>query len=132
MRVCIVGCGAVGSLFAAFIVFVFLRRFRPTLISAVAIPSSLIATFAAMKYMTDHGIASERLRLSEDGALELRQVKSLVRAVRAGVGVLDAGDEDARARERLLELRDERDRAAGPLIDQKLRGGLGLAGEFAQ
>ncbi|HET9678367.1 MAG TPA: efflux RND transporter permease subunit, partial [Solirubrobacterales bacterium] len=41
----------VGSLFAAFIVFVFLRRFRPTLISAVAIPSSLIATFAAMKYM---------------------------------------------------------------------------------
>ena len=41
----------VGSLFAAFIVFVFLRRFRPTLISAIAIPSSLIATFAAMKYM---------------------------------------------------------------------------------
>jgi HAE1 family hydrophobic/amphiphilic exporter-1 len=41
----------VGSIFAAFIVFVFLRRFRPTLISAVAIPSSLIATFAAMKYM---------------------------------------------------------------------------------
>ena len=41
----------VGSLFAAFIVWVFLRRFRPTLISAVAIPSSLIATFAAMKYM---------------------------------------------------------------------------------
>jgi HAE1 family hydrophobic/amphiphilic exporter-1 len=41
----------VGSLFAAFIVWLFLRRFRPTLISAVAIPSSLIATFAAMKYM---------------------------------------------------------------------------------
>ncbi len=41
----------VGSIFASFIVFVFLRRFRPTLISAVAIPSSLIATFAAMKYM---------------------------------------------------------------------------------
>jgi HAE1 family hydrophobic/amphiphilic exporter-1 len=41
----------VGSLFASFIVFVFLRRFRPTLISAIAIPSSLIATFAAMKYM---------------------------------------------------------------------------------
>ena len=41
----------VGSLFAAGIVWLFLRRFRPTLISAVAIPSSLIATFAAMKYM---------------------------------------------------------------------------------
>ncbi len=40
-----------GSIFAAFIVFIFLRRFRPTLISAVAIPSSLVATFAAMKYM---------------------------------------------------------------------------------
>ncbi|HEY3570846.1 MAG TPA: efflux RND transporter permease subunit, partial [Thermoanaerobaculia bacterium] len=40
-----------GSLFAAFIVWLFLRRFRPTLISAIAIPSSLIATFAAMKYM---------------------------------------------------------------------------------
>jgi HAE1 family hydrophobic/amphiphilic exporter-1 len=41
----------VGSLFAAFIVFIFLRRFRPTLIAAIAIPSSLIATFAAMRYM---------------------------------------------------------------------------------
>jgi len=40
-----------GSIFAAFIVFIFLRRFRPTLISAIAIPSSLIATFAAMQYM---------------------------------------------------------------------------------
>jgi hydrophobic/amphiphilic exporter-1 (mainly G- bacteria), HAE1 family len=41
----------VGSIFAAFIVFIFLRRFRPTLIAAIAIPSSLIATFAAMRYM---------------------------------------------------------------------------------
>jgi len=40
-----------GSLFAAGIVLLFLRRFRPTLISAVAIPSSLIATFGAMQYM---------------------------------------------------------------------------------
>lgn len=40
-----------GSIFAAGIVLLFLRRFRPTLISAVAIPSSLIATFAAMQYM---------------------------------------------------------------------------------
>jgi HAE1 family hydrophobic/amphiphilic exporter-1 len=40
-----------GSLFASFIVFLFLRRFRPTLISAVAIPSSLIATFTAMAMM---------------------------------------------------------------------------------
>jgi hypothetical protein len=47
--------------------------------------------------------------LGDDAALELRQVKSLVRAVCAGVGVLDPCDEDARARERFLEFRDERD-----------------------
>ena len=40
-----------GSIFAAGIVWVFLRRLRPTLISAVAIPSSLVATFATMQYM---------------------------------------------------------------------------------
>ncbi|MDX1582959.1 MAG: efflux RND transporter permease subunit, partial [Thermoanaerobaculia bacterium] len=40
-----------GSIFAAFIVWVFLRRFRPTIISAIAIPSSLIATFGAMAFM---------------------------------------------------------------------------------
>jgi HAE1 family hydrophobic/amphiphilic exporter-1 len=40
-----------GSLFAAGVVWFFLRRFRPTLISAIAIPSSLIATFAAMHYL---------------------------------------------------------------------------------
>jgi HAE1 family hydrophobic/amphiphilic exporter-1 len=40
-----------GSLFASGVVWFFLRRFRPTLISAIAIPSSLIATFAAMQYM---------------------------------------------------------------------------------
>src|SRR5206468_5187470 len=39
-----------GSIFAALIVLLFLRNFRSTLISAVAIPSSIIATFAAMKY----------------------------------------------------------------------------------
>jgi hydrophobic/amphiphilic exporter-1 (mainly G- bacteria), HAE1 family len=39
-----------GSLLAAAIVFLFLKRFRLTLISAVAIPTSLIATFAAMSY----------------------------------------------------------------------------------
>ena len=40
-----------GSLFAAGVVWFFLRRFRPTLIAAIAIPTSLIATFAAMHYM---------------------------------------------------------------------------------
>ena len=40
-----------GSIFAAGIVWLFLRKFRPTLISAIAIPSSLIATFAAMAFM---------------------------------------------------------------------------------
>ncbi|HSN67677.1 MAG TPA: efflux RND transporter permease subunit, partial [Thermoanaerobaculia bacterium] len=38
-----------GSLLAAGVVWLFLKKFRPTLISAVAIPSSLIATFAVMK-----------------------------------------------------------------------------------
>ena len=40
-----------GSIFAAFIVWLFLRRFRPTIIAAIAIPSSLIATFGAMAFM---------------------------------------------------------------------------------
>ncbi|MCU1349595.1 MAG: multidrug efflux transporter, partial [Acidobacteria bacterium] len=40
-----------GSIFAALIVLLFLRNFRSTLISAIAIPSSIIATFAAMNYM---------------------------------------------------------------------------------
>jgi len=40
-----------GSLFAAVIVFIFLRRFRPTIIAALAIPSSLIATFWAIEFM---------------------------------------------------------------------------------
>jgi HAE1 family hydrophobic/amphiphilic exporter-1 len=39
-----------GSIFAALIVLLFLRNLRSTLIAAVAIPSSIIATFAAMKY----------------------------------------------------------------------------------
>ena len=39
-----------GALFAAGVVWFFLRRFRPTLISAIAIPASLIATFAAMQW----------------------------------------------------------------------------------
>jgi HAE1 family hydrophobic/amphiphilic exporter-1 len=40
-----------GSVFAAGIVLLFLRRVRPTIIAAVAIPASLIATFATMAYM---------------------------------------------------------------------------------
>jgi len=40
-----------GSLLAAATVLLFLRRFRLTVIAAVAIPTSLIATFGAMQYM---------------------------------------------------------------------------------
>jgi HAE1 family hydrophobic/amphiphilic exporter-1 len=40
-----------GSILAALIVFLFLKKIRLTVISAVAIPTSLIATFAAMQYM---------------------------------------------------------------------------------
>jgi HAE1 family hydrophobic/amphiphilic exporter-1 len=39
-----------GSLLAALIVLLFLKKFRLTVISAVAIPASLIASFAAMSY----------------------------------------------------------------------------------
>ncbi|MGA7617419.1 MAG: efflux RND transporter permease subunit [Thermoanaerobaculia bacterium] len=39
-----------GSLFAAAIVYLFLRKFRPTMIAAIAIPTSLIATFAVMAW----------------------------------------------------------------------------------
>jgi hydrophobic/amphiphilic exporter-1 (mainly G- bacteria), HAE1 family len=39
-----------GSLFAALIVLLFLKKFRLTVISAVAIPASLIASFTAMEY----------------------------------------------------------------------------------
>jgi hydrophobic/amphiphilic exporter-1 (mainly G- bacteria), HAE1 family len=41
---------ALGSLFAALIVLLFLKKFRLTVISAVAIPTSLIASFGAMEY----------------------------------------------------------------------------------
>jgi len=40
-----------GSFFASLIVWLFLRRVRPTIIAAIAIPSSLIATFGAMEAM---------------------------------------------------------------------------------
>jgi HAE1 family hydrophobic/amphiphilic exporter-1 len=40
-----------GSLFAALIVLLFLKKLRLTVISAIAIPTSLIATFGAMQYM---------------------------------------------------------------------------------
>jgi len=40
-----------GGIFAVLTVFVFLRSFTMTLISAVALPTSVIATFAIMKYL---------------------------------------------------------------------------------
>ncbi|PKO14534.1 AcrB/AcrD/AcrF family protein [candidate division BRC1 bacterium HGW-BRC1-1] len=40
-----------GSIFAAIIVLLFLRNFRTTFISALAIPTSIISTFAVMWYM---------------------------------------------------------------------------------
>ncbi len=47
-----------------------------------------------------------------------REVQALVGAVRAGVGVLDAGDQHAGLGERLEELGDERDRAADAHVDR--------------
>ena len=40
-----------GALFAAAVVWFFLRRFRPTLIAGLAIPSSIIATFAVIHFL---------------------------------------------------------------------------------
>jgi len=40
-----------GSILATFIVLLFLHKLRPTLIAGVAIPASIIASFAAMNYM---------------------------------------------------------------------------------
>jgi HAE1 family hydrophobic/amphiphilic exporter-1 len=41
---------ALGALLASIVVFVFLRNWRSTLISAIAIPVSIISTFALMRY----------------------------------------------------------------------------------
>ena len=41
----------VGSILATLIVLLFLHRWRPTIIAGVAIPASIIASFAAMSYM---------------------------------------------------------------------------------
>ncbi len=40
-----------GALLAAMVVWFFLRRFRPTIIAGLAIPSSIVATFAAIHFM---------------------------------------------------------------------------------
>ena len=40
-----------GSLFASMIVFLFIRNFRTVLVSAIAIPTSIITTFAAIRAM---------------------------------------------------------------------------------
>jgi len=41
----------VGSVLATFVVLVFMRSWRSTLIAAVAIPGSIVATFAVMRYL---------------------------------------------------------------------------------
>jgi len=40
-----------GGLFAAFVVFLFMRNWRSTIIAAIAIPTSIISTFTFMKWM---------------------------------------------------------------------------------
>src|SRR2546425_2682543 len=48
-------------------------------------------------------------RLRETDALELREMQSLVRAVRARLRIVHAGDEDLRLREELREVEQEGD-----------------------
>lgn len=50
----------IGSILAVLVVLIFLRRWRPTIIAAVAIPSSIIATFGAMYFM---GFTLDKLTL---------------------------------------------------------------------
>ncbi len=63
--------------------------------------------------------------LGQTGPLERGQVQALVRAVRPGVGVLHAGDEDLGVGEDLSVAGDERDRAAAANIDGRRSPGLG-------
>ena len=55
---------------------------------------------------------AQQQRLGQADPGELAQVQALVRAVRPRVRVFDAGHQDRRLREHLLERGDERDRAA--------------------
>ncbi len=63
-----------GSLLAAFIIFIFLADIRTTLISAVAIPTSIISTFALMKAMD----------------LDLNQITMLALTLMVGIVIDDA------------------------------------------
>ena len=60
----------------------------------------------------------QQQRLGEHDLLQLAQVHRLVRAVRAAVGVLDAGDQDRRVGVDLEQVGDERDRPADADVDR--------------
>src|SRR5215218_1814078 len=67
---------------------------------------------------------SEEQRFGEECTLEDAEMQRLVRAVRTGVGVLDARHEDLRLGELVDELRDERDGAADADLDGGLAPGI--------
>ena len=64
------------------------------------------------------GEVAEEEGLGQADLRELAEVQALVGAVGAGVGVLDAGDQDGRVGEAVGELLDERDRPTDPDVDR--------------
>ena len=86
-----------GSLLAVLMVFIFLRDWRSTLISALAIPTSIISTFLAMKVMgfTLNFMSLMALSLSVglliDDAIVV--IENIVRHMRAGKTPLAAAQE---------------------------------------
>ena len=90
-----------GSILAVFVVFLFLRDYRATLISALAIPLSAIPTFAFMYWMnfTLNGISLLALSLVagvlvDDAIVEIENIVRHMRMGKSGYkAALDAADE---------------------------------------
>jgi HAE1 family hydrophobic/amphiphilic exporter-1 len=86
-----------GAFLAVFIIFLFLRDFRATLISAVAIPTSVVATFALMQWLdfTFNNMTMLALSLSIgiliDDAIVV--IENIHRHLEKGVGPLKAASE---------------------------------------
>ena len=77
-----------------------------------------MARFDPHAYRTIAPSRASSSALGDAGALELAEMKGLVRAMGPGVRVLDPGDEDRGLREALGEGGDERDRPADADIDR--------------
>src|SRR5882757_7241909 len=96
---------------------------RPT--PCAAVPAVVVLSIMVMPTILRAAFEiCEQHGLGEDRALENSEMQGLVRAVRAGVGILDPRDEDLGGREYLNEIRDEGDGTADPRLDRRLAPGL--------